>query len=79
MVRRMIQMKKGLFKVIGLILLIGTAGASDMGSITIFQILIQVLLGLCLILAGCFCGRKEAEDRQKTGKVIQKIYLANAA
>ncbi len=73
-------MKKGLFKVIGLILLIGTAGASDMGSITIFQILIQVLLGLCLILAGCFCGRKEAEGSAKNRKRHTKKYiLQNAA
>ena len=45
---------------IGIILLIGTVGASDVGSIAFIQIMNQFLIGAALIVAGKFFGKLSA-------------------
>ena len=43
-----------LFTLCGIVLIIGTAGASDTGSIDLFQTIIQALTGIILIFDGMF-------------------------
>lgn len=57
----------GLLMAAGVLVVLGTAGASDMGNISLWQSLLQVLGGAGLLLAG-YAGRQLAAGRKASGK-----------